>query len=111
MLVNLAGVVRNDLLAKVKDEDFDLTYSSHVRGTMNTMRAAIPIMRKQRCGRDHQHELGRGTRLGGGAVYGGAKGAIESMSRARRIELGQEGITVNCVAPGLIGAGMFLTTP
>lgn len=110
VLVNLAGVVRNDLLAKVKDDDFDLTYSSHVRGTMNTMRAAIPIMRKQRSGRIINMSSVAALGSIGGAVYGGAKGAIESMSRAAALELATEGVTVNCVAPGLIGAGMFLTT-
>lgn len=110
VLVNLAGVVRNDLLAKVKDEDFDLTYSSHVRGTMNTMRAAIPIMRRQRAGRIVNMSSVAALGSIGGAVYGGAKGAIESMSRAAALELATDGVTVNCVAPGLIGAGMFLTT-
>jgi 3-oxoacyl-[acyl-carrier protein] reductase len=110
VLVNLAGIVRNDLLAKVEDEDFDLTFSSHVRGTMNTMRAAIPIMRKQRSGRIINMSSVAALGSIGGAVYGGAKGAIESMSRAAALELATDGVTVNCVAPGLIGAGMFLTT-
>lgn len=110
VIVNLAGIVRNDLLAKVKDEDFDLTFSSHVRGTMNTMRAAIPIMRRQRSGRIINMSSVAALGSIGGAVYGGAKGAIESMSRAAALELAADGITVNCVAPGLIGAGMFLTT-
>lgn len=110
-LVNMAGVARNDLLAKIRDEDFDLTIASHVRGTLNCMRACIPIMRRQNYGRiiNMSSVASRGS-LGGGA-YGAAKGAIESMSRAGALELATSGITVNCVAPGLIGAGMFLTTP
>jgi 3-oxoacyl-[acyl-carrier protein] reductase len=48
--------------------------------------------------------------LGGGS-YGAAKGAIEGLSRAAALEWAGRGITVNCVAPGLIDAGMFQTTP
>lgn len=111
ILVNLAGVVRNDLLAKIKDEDFDLTLSSHVRGTLNCMRAAIPVMRRQRYGRivNMSSVAVRGSFAGGS--YGAAKGAIEAMARTAALEIAADGITVNCVAPGLIGAGMFLTTP
>ena len=51
ILVNMAGVVRNDLLVKVKDDDFSLTIASHVGGTLNCMRSAIPGMRERRYGR------------------------------------------------------------
>lgn len=111
VLVNMAGVVRNDLLAKIRDEDFDVTIASHVRGALNCMRACIPIMRRQGYGRivNMSSIASRGSLAGG--AYGAAKGAIESMSRAGAIELATSGVTINCVAPGLIDAGMFLTTP
>lgn len=111
ILVNLAGVVRNDLFAKIKDEDFDLTLSSHVRGTMNCMRAAIPVMRRQRYGRIVSMSSVAVLGSIGGGAYGAAKGAIEAMARAAALEVAADGVTVNCVAPGLIDAGMFLTTP
>jgi len=111
ILANLAGVVRNDLIAKIKDADFDATYDSHVRGTLNCMRAVIPTMRRHQYGRiiNIGSVAARGS-IGGGA-YGAAKGAIESMTRTAALELAADGVTVNCVAPGLIDAGMFLTTP
>jgi 3-oxoacyl-[acyl-carrier protein] reductase len=111
VLVNMAGVARNDLLAKIRDEDFDLTIASHVRGTLNFMRACIPIMRRQNYGRivNMSSVASRGSLAGG--AYGAAKGAIESMSRAGALELATSGVTVNCVAPGLIDAGMFRATP
>jgi len=111
ILANLAGVVRNDLIAKIKDADFEATFESHVRGTLNCMRAIIPTMRQHQYGRiiNMSSVAARGA-IGGGA-YGAAKGAIESMSRTAALELATDGITVNCVAPGLVDAGMFLTTP
>jgi 3-oxoacyl-[acyl-carrier protein] reductase len=111
ILVNLAGVVRNDYLTKVKDEDFDLTLASHVKGTMHCMRAAMLIMRPQKYGRVINMSSVAALGAVAGTSYGAAKGAIESMSRAAAIESAKEGITVNCVAPGMIAAGMFLTTP
>lgn len=111
ILVNLAGVVRNDYLTKLKDEDFDLTFASHVKGTMHCMRAVLPIMRHQKSGRIINMSSVAALGAVAGASYGAAKGAIESMSRVAAIESAKEGITVNCVAPGMIAAGMFLTTP
>jgi len=111
ILVNLAGVARNDYFTKVKDEDFDLTLATHVKGTMHCMRAALPVMRAQKYGRvvNMSSIAARGTV--GGAAYSAAKGAIEAMSRTAAIESATHGITVNCVAPGMIAAGMFLATP
>lgn len=111
ILVNLAGVVRNDYITKVKDEDFELTFASHVKGTLHCMRAALPIMRRQKSGRVINMSSIAALGSLAGAAYGAAKGAIESMSRVAAIESAKEGITVNCVAPGMIAAGMFLTTP
>jgi 3-oxoacyl-[acyl-carrier protein] reductase len=111
ILVNMAGVVRNDYLTKVKDEDFDLTFVSHVKGTMHCMRAAMPIMRAQKYGRIINMSSVAALGALAGTSYGAAKGAIESMSRVAALENAKEGVTVNCVAPGMIAAGMFLTTP
>ena len=46
-----------------------------------------------------------------GSAYAAAKGAIEGITRSAAVELAKHGVTVNCVAPGLIDAGMFLTVP
>jgi len=111
VLVNLAGAVRNDYVAKIRDQDFELTISSHVRGTLNCMRAAIPVMRRQKYGRIVNMSSVAVLGTTGGGAYAAAKGAIEALSRTAALELAADGITVNCVAPGLINAGMFLTTP
>jgi len=111
ILVNMAGVARNDYFTKVKDEDFELTLATHLKGAMHCMRAALPIMRAQKYGRVVNMSSIAALGTVGGASYGAAKGAIEAMSRVAAIESATEGITVNCVAPGMIAAGMFLTTP
>jgi 3-oxoacyl-[acyl-carrier protein] reductase len=75
------------------------------------MRAVLPIMRQQKSGRIINMSSVAALGAVAGASYGAAKGAIESMSRGAAIESAKEGITVNCVAPSMIAAGMFLTTP
>jgi 3-oxoacyl-[acyl-carrier protein] reductase len=111
VVVNLAGVIRNQLLVKIDDDDFDHVIATHVHGTLNTMRAVIPHMIERQFGRivNMSSIAARGSIAG--ASYGAAKGAIEGITRSAAMEVAQHGITVNCVAPGLIAAGMFLTVP
>ena len=111
VVVNMAGVIRNAMLGKITDDDFGLVMATHVNGTLNTMRAASPVMRTQQYGRivNLSSIAVRGSLAGGS--YGAAKGAIEGLSRAAAIDLARHGVTVNCVAPGVIASGMFLTTP
>jgi 3-oxoacyl-[acyl-carrier protein] reductase len=111
IVVNLAGVIRNAVLTKIEDSDFRLVMDTHVVGTLNTMRAAAPVMRERGYGRivNMSSLAARGSIAG--SSYGAAKGAIEGLTRSSAIELAKHGVTVNCVAPGLIEAGMFLTVP
>ena len=111
VVVNLAGVIRNALVHKVDDDDFHLVFATHVVGVLNVMRAAIPHMRSAGYGRlvNTSSIAVRGSVAG--ASYGAAKGAIEGITRSAAMELARHGITANCVAPGLINAGMFRTVP
>jgi 3-oxoacyl-[acyl-carrier protein] reductase len=111
VVINLAGVIRNGLLAKLEDADFALTMSTHVNGALNTMREITPLMRQRRYGRivNMSSIAVRGSVAG--SSYGAAKGAIEGLTRSVAFELAGFGVTANCVAPGLIAAGMFLTVP
>jgi 3-oxoacyl-[acyl-carrier protein] reductase len=111
ILVNLAGVVRNAVLSKVTDEDFSVTLNSHVRGTMMTMREFGPLMKKRGHGRIVNASSVASLGALAGASYSAAKGAIEAMSRSIALELAPFGVTVNCIAPGIIDAGMFHGTP
>ena len=108
-LVNLAGTLRNQMLVKIEDEDFDLVIETHLKGTLHTMRAAVPAMRANGYGRivNMSSIAARGSIAG--SAYGAAKGAIEALTRSAAMEVARHGITANCVAPGLINAGMFLT--
>jgi len=110
-LINMAGIVRNALVAKISDQDFELTLATHVRGTLNCMRAVAPKMRSAGYGRIVNTSSVAVMGSVGGGSYGAAKAAIEALSRTAALEWASYGITVNCVAPGLISAGMFLTVP
>ena len=110
-LVNLAGAVRNAPLAEVSEADFNLTYASHVRGTLNMIWAFAPAMKARGDGRivNTSSVAARGSPAG--LSYTAAKGAIEAMTRTAAIELARHGTTVNCVAPGIVDGGMFRGLP
>jgi 3-oxoacyl-[acyl-carrier protein] reductase len=107
-LVNLAGAVRNAVLSKVTPEDFDLVLRSHLHGTLHMVQTFVPGMKAQGYGRIVNTSSVAARGVLAGTSYSAAKGAIEAMSRTAAIELGRHGITVNCVAPGVISTGMFL---
>ncbi|MBF6619048.1 MAG: SDR family oxidoreductase [Patulibacter sp.] len=111
VLVNLAGIIRNQTLPKVTDEDFDALMGVHVKGTLNTMRAAVPLMREAGYGRIVNTSSIALNGAIAGVSYGAAKGAIVGMTRSAAMESAKHGITINCVAPGLVNAGVFLTVP
>jgi 3-oxoacyl-[acyl-carrier protein] reductase len=111
VVVNLAGVIRRSTVSRITTEDFRLTMSTHAEGTLATMRAAIPRMRANGYGRivNTSSIAIRGSIAGGS--YGAAKGAIEGLTHSAALEVAPHGITVNCVSPGLVDAGIFLSTP
>jgi 3-oxoacyl-[acyl-carrier protein] reductase len=111
VLVNLAGVMRRAPLTEIDDGDLRLVLATHLEGTLNTMRAVAPGMCEAGYGRivNISSIAFRGS--AGAGAYSAAKGAIEGLTHTVALELASHGVTVNCVAPGLIDAGMFLTTP
>lgn len=111
ILVNLAGVVRNAVLTKVTDEDFSLTMSSHVMSSLNLMRAFLPGMKALKYGRIVNTSSIAALGAIAGTSYSAAKGAIEAMTRSVALEAAKHGVTANCIAPGVIDTGMFLSTP
>lgn len=112
ILVNSqAGALQNELLRKLTEEGWRKTLSVHLDGTRNSMQVFGPMMIERKYGRIVNMSSIAVQGSIAGASYGAAKGAVEALSRTAALEWAQYGITVNCVAPGLINAGMFLTLP
>ena len=100
ILVNNAGIVRDRLIAKMTEEDFDAVLGVHLKGTFNCGRHAIPIMREQGYGRIINITSSAGLRGNfGQSNYGAAKAGIMGLTLVWAIELGKYNITANAMAP------------
>ena len=110
VLVNNAGVIRDNLLFKMSEEDWDTVLGVHLRGSFLMSRAAQKHMVAQRFGRIVC--LSSSSALGnrGQANYSAAKAGLQGFTKTLAIELGQFGITVNAVAPGFIATDMTKAT-
>jgi 3-oxoacyl-[acyl-carrier protein] reductase len=107
VLVNAAGIVRDQLLAVMDDSDIDAVLATNVGGVMRVTRAVVPHMISQRAGKIVNLGSVAGDRGGRGqANYAASKGAIHALTRALAVELCSRNITVNCVAPGVIETEM-----
>jgi 3-oxoacyl-[acyl-carrier protein] reductase len=110
VLVNNAGVIRDNLLFKMTEDDWDTVLSVHLRGAFLMSRAAQEHMVGQRFGRIVN--LSSSSALGnrGQANYSAAKAGMQGLTKTLAIELGQFGVTVNAVAPGFIATDMTKAT-
>jgi 3-oxoacyl-[acyl-carrier protein] reductase len=110
VLVNNAGVTRDNLLFKMTDEDWDTVMAVHLRGTFLMSRAAQRFMTEQKWGRIVN--LSSVSALGnrGQANYATAKAGLQGFTKTLAIELGPFGVTVNAVAPGFIATEMTAAT-
>lgn len=107
ILVNNAGITRDNLLIRMKDEDFDEVIQTNLRGTFLCMRSASKIMMKQRYGRIINMSSVIGVRGNPGQVnYAASKAGIIGMTKALAKELAARGVTVNAIAPGMIETDM-----
>ncbi len=107
VLVNNAGITRDTLSMRMKDEDWDAVIDTNLKAVFRTSRAAIRPMMKQRYGRiiNITSVVGASGNPGQ-ANYAAAKAGVAGMSRSLARELGSRNITVNCVAPGFIDTDM-----
>ena len=107
VLVNNAGITRDMLAMRLKDEDFDAVIDTNLRSVFRLCRAVTRPMMKQRQGRIINITSVVGA-MGtpGQANYAASKAGLAGMTRALAKELGSRGITVNCVAPGFIETDM-----
>jgi 3-oxoacyl-[acyl-carrier protein] reductase len=110
VLVNNAGVIRDNLLFKMTDEDWDTVLGVHLRGAFLMSRAVQKYMVEQRWGRIVN--LSSSSALGnrGQVNYSAAKAGMQGFTKTLAIELGQFGVTANAVAPGFIATDMTAAT-
>ena len=112
VLVNNAGITRDQLSMRMKDEDWDAVLDTNLKAVFRASRAAIRPMMKQRFGRivNITSVVGASGNPGQ-ANYAAAKAGVAGMTRSLARELGSRGITVNCVAPGFIQTDMTEVLP
>ncbi|QEA12185.1 3-oxoacyl-ACP reductase FabG [Comamonas flocculans] len=112
VLVNNAGITRDQLAMRMKDEDWDAVIDTNLKAVFRVSRAAIRPMMKQRHGRIVSITSVVGASGNPGqANYAAAKAGVAGMTRALARELASRGITVNCVAPGFIATDMTAGLP
>jgi 3-oxoacyl-[acyl-carrier protein] reductase len=107
VLVNNAGITRDTLLLRMKDDDWDAVLSTNLRSVFQLSKGVLRAMMKARWGRivnitsvvGHMGNAGQ-------ANYAAAKAGLAGFARATAREVGSRGITVNCVAPGFIDTDM-----
>jgi 3-oxoacyl-[acyl-carrier protein] reductase len=107
ILVNNAGVTRDNLALRMKDAEFDEVIDTNLRAVFRLSRAVLRGMMKARWGRiiNITSVVGAAGNAGQ-ANYAAAKAAVAGMTRSLARELGSRNITVNCVAPGFIDTDM-----
>ena len=110
ILVNNAGIIRDNLLFKMTEDDWDAVLGVHLRGAFLMSRAAQKHMVDQRYGRIVN--LSSSSALGnrGQVNYSAAKAGMQGFTKTLAIELGPFGITANAVAPGFIATDMTAAT-
>ena len=110
VLVNNAGVIRDNLLFKMSDDDWDTVLGVHLRGAFLMSRATQQYMVDAKYGRIVN--LSSSSALGnrGQVNYSAAKAGMQGFTKTLAIELGQFGITANAVAPGFIATDMTAAT-
>ena len=112
VLVNNAGITRDMLAMRLKDDDWDAVLDTNLKAVFRMSRAVIRPMMKQRYGRIISITSVVGSSGNAGqANYAAAKAGVAGMTRALARELGSRNITVNCVAPGFIETDMTASLP
>lgn len=107
VLVNNAGITRDMLAMRLKDEDWDAVLDTNLKAVFRVSRAVLRTMMKQRYGRivNITSVVGASGNPGQ-SNYAASKAGVAGMTRALARELGSRNITVNCVAPGFIDTDM-----
>jgi 3-oxoacyl-[acyl-carrier protein] reductase len=112
VLVNNAGISRDDLTPSLGDEEWDSVLQTNLTAAFRLTRRALKAMLRARSGRIVNISSAVALRANPGqANYAAAKAGVAGMTRALAREIGSRGITVNCVAPGFIDTDMTKAMP
>jgi 3-oxoacyl-[acyl-carrier protein] reductase len=112
VLINNAGITRDTLLVRMKDEDWDRVMDVNLRGAFFMMRAATKLMMRQKSGRIVNIASTAGAMGNAGqANYSAAKAGLIGLTKSAARELAHWSILVNAVAPGLIETDLTATVP
>ncbi|PFA62192.1 beta-ketoacyl-ACP reductase [Bacillus sp. AFS015802] len=110
IVVNNAGVIRDNLLFKMTENDWQTVMDVHLKGSFNVAKAAQKYMVKQKYGRIINISSTSALGNRGQANYATAKAGLQGLTKTLAIELGPFGITTNAVAPGFIETEMTKET-
>ena len=112
VLVNNAGITRDGLIARMKEEDFDQVIETNLKGTFNCIKHATSFMMKQREGRIiNLTSVVALIGNAGQANYCASKAGVIGLTKSVARELGSRGVTCNAVAPGFIETDMTKSLP
>lgn len=107
IMVNNAGITKDTLILRMKEEDFDSVIDVNLKGVFNCLRAITPVMVKQKHGKIINLSSVVGISGNAGQVnYSASKAGVIGMTKSLAKEVGSRGITVNAVAPGFIETDM-----
>jgi 3-oxoacyl-[acyl-carrier protein] reductase len=107
VLINNAGLVRDNLLGLLEDDDVRAVLDTNIGGIFNVTRAVVPHMIARRAGKIINVSSVAAEKGGRGQTnYAASKGAVNAFTRALAVELAPRRITVNAVAPGVIDTDM-----
>ena len=107
VLINNAGLVRDNLLGLLEDDDVRTVLDTNIAGIFNVTRSVVPHMIARRAGKIINISSVAGEKGGRGQTnYAASKGAVNAFTRALAVELAPRRITVNTVAPGVIETEM-----
>ena len=107
VLVNNAGITKDGLMLRMKENDFDAVIDVNLKGTWNCMKHATKLMMKQKYGRIINISSVGGIQAGPAQVsYFAAKGGVVNLTKAMAGDLAPYGIIVNAIAPGVYDTEM-----
>ena len=111
ILVNCAGVGRDSRLTNIKDEDLAFTLNINLFGAFSLIRRALPLMQAARGGAIVNIASRAWLGIFGSGAYSASKGGLIGATRSLALEVGELGITANCIAPGYIATPRSATLP